>query len=101
MSKNSDLDYRQLNDLIHSRIRLAVMAILVSNDTAGFTFLKEKTGTTDGNLSTHLSKLEDAGYITVNKRFVDKKPLSTYRITQKGREAFEEYIEMLERFIKP
>lgn len=101
MSDNRDFDYRKLNDVIHSRIRLAVMTILVSNESAEFNFLKEKIGTTDGNLSSHLSKLEKASYINVEKSFVDKKPMSTYRLTNKGRKAFENYIDMLENFINP
>ncbi|MGH8129033.1 MAG: transcriptional regulator, partial [Gammaproteobacteria bacterium] len=59
----SNFDYTQLDAVIHSRIRLAVMATLASVENAEFTFLREQTGTTDGNLSTHLRKLEDAGYI--------------------------------------
>jgi DNA-binding HxlR family transcriptional regulator len=95
-----DFDYQQLDDIIHSRIRLAVMAVLVSVESAVFTFLKDKVGATDGNLSVHLRKLEEAGYISAHKRFVNRKPLSSYRITAKGRKAFEIYIERLEKLIK-
>lgn len=101
MKNEKEFDYRKLNDLIHSRIRLAVMTILVSREDANFNFLKEKIGTTDGNLSVHLSKLEEAGYIDAEKTFVDNKPLTTYRLTGEGRKAFENYIDMLEKFINP
>ena len=96
----NDFDYQQLDDIIHSRIRLAVMAVLISVDEAEFTYLREKVNATDGNLSTHLKKLEDAGYIAVNKSFEDRKPISRYLLTQKGRKAFEVYVERLEKLIK-
>ncbi len=96
----NEFDYQQLDEIIHSRIRLAVMAVLVSVDEAEFTFLKEKVKTTDGNLSVHLKKLEDAGYVAVNKSFQNRKPVSRYLLTQKGRKAFESYVERLEKMIK-
>ena len=96
----AEFDYQQLDEIIHSRIRLAVMAVLVSVETADFTFLREKVGATDGNLSIHLRKLEEAGYISVDKRFADRKPVSSYKLTTKGRKAFEIYIERLEKLIK-
>ena len=95
-----DFDYHQLNDIIHSRIRLAIMSVLVAVDEAEFNFLKEKVKTTDGNLSVHLRKLEDAGYINVKKEFVGRKPVSSYSLTTKGRKAFEAYVESLEKLIK-
>lgn len=101
MTPKEDYNYRQIDSLIHSRIRLAIMTVLVGNEVAEFTFLKEKIGTTDGNLSTHLTKLEEAGYVNVTKRFVDKKPQTTYQITETGRQAFGDYISMLEKFIHP
>lgn len=94
-----DFDYTQLDDIIHSRIRLAVMAVLVGAEAADFTFLRDKVGATDGNLSVHLKKLEDAGYVSVDKRFVDRKPVSSYRLTAKGKRAFELYVERLESLI--
>jgi len=96
----SEFDYTQLDDVIHSRIRLAIMAVLVGVEAAEFTFLKEMVGATDGNLSIHLKKLEEAHYLAVRKEFVNKKPLSTYRLTAKGRRAFELYVERLEHLIK-
>ena len=95
----SDFNYRQLDGVIHSRIRLAVMSVLAGVEQAEFTFLKKTVNTTDGNLSKHLQKLEEAGYVSVDKKFVNRKPLSSYRLTEKGREAFKMYIEHLEKFI--
>jgi DNA-binding HxlR family transcriptional regulator len=95
----TDYDYQQLDEVIHSRIRLAIMAVLVSVEEVDFVFLRAKVNTTDGNLSIHLKKLEEVGYIASKKEFVERKPLSTYQITQKGRQAFEMYVERLERMI--
>jgi DNA-binding MarR family transcriptional regulator len=95
-----DFDYQQLNEIIHSRIRLAIMALLVTVDEAEFTFIRDKVQATDGNLSVHLKKLEEAGYISVKKSFVNRKPTSTYRITSKGHNAFEIYVERLEKLLK-
>ena len=94
-----NFDYTQIDDLIHSRIRTAIMAVLISVEEAEFTFLKEKVIATDGNLSVHLRKLEDAGYITVKKNFIERKPVSRYKITSKGHKAFEAYIEKLEELL--
>jgi DNA-binding MarR family transcriptional regulator len=96
----NDFDYQQLDDIIHSRIRLAIMALLASLDTAEFTHIREKTGATDGNLSVHLKKLEEAEYISVTKTFVDRKPVSIYTLNKKGRKAFELYLERLEQLLK-
>jgi len=95
-----EFDYHQLDDVIHSRIRLAIMSVLISVDEADFIFLREKVRTTDGNLSTHLKKLEDAGYIAVNKSFVKRKPISRYLLTKKGKTAFGAYVNRLEKMIK-
>ena len=95
-----DFDYQQLNEIIHSRIRLAIMSVLITLEEAEFKFLKEKVSTTDGNLSVHLKKLENAEYIEVKKEFIDRKPVSTYKLSKKGREAFELYIKKLEDLIK-
>lgn len=96
----SEFDYQHLDDLIHSRIRLAVMALLVTIDEADFVFMKEKVNTTDGNLSVHLKKLEDAGYITVKKEFINRKPKTMYSLTKTGKKAFEAYLDQLEKMIK-
>jgi len=90
----------KLDPIIHAPTRLAILSILVTVESANFTFLKESTGTTDGNLSTHLTKLEDSGYISINKAFKGKKPLTTCAITKKGRNAFGKYLEQLEHIIR-
>jgi len=88
-----------LDPVIHSQIRLAVLSILVSVKKAEFNYLRDAAGTTDGNLSTHLSKLEQEGYISVKKSFKGKKPLTTCSLTEKGRTAFSKYIKTLEDYI--
>lgn len=96
----SNFDYQQLDDLIHSRIRLAIIAALISVGEAEFIFLRNETKSTDGNLSVNLKKLEDVGYISVKKSFVERKPRSTYQLTKKGHEAFRVYVNRLENLIK-
>ncbi len=88
-----------LDPVIHSRIRLAVLSILVSVKEASFSYLKETIETTDGNLSASLSRLEEAGYISIKKSFKGKKPLTTCSITEKGRAAFSDYLKALETYI--
>ena len=95
-----DFDYQQLDDVIHSRIRLAIISILISVEEAEFKFLKEQVKATDGNLHVHLKKLEEAGYIFVRKEFVNRKPVTSYKLSKKGREAFEIYVQRLEKLIK-
>ena len=89
----------ELDDIIHSKIRLGVMSILMTAESAQFTYLKEVLEATEGNLSVHLKKLEDAGYIKVEKKFVRRKPQTLLKITSKGRKAFEKYLEVLEKII--
>ncbi len=91
--------FAQLDPVIHSRIRLAVLSILISVREASFNYLKETIGTTDGNLSASLSKLEEAGYISIKKSFKGKKPLTTCSIREKGRTAFSKYMKALETYI--
>ena len=95
-----DFNYHEIDDVIHSRIRTAIMAVLVSVSEAEFTFIRDKINATDGNLSAHLKKLEEHNYISVRKEFVDRKPLTRYKITETGRKAFEEYIKKLENLVK-
>lgn len=92
----SEFDHSQLDDLIHSRIRLAVMAVLASVKRAEFTFIRDKVNTTDGNLSTHLRKLEEKGYVAITKRFEGRKPVTDVEMTDQGREAFAAYVKHLE-----
>jgi DNA-binding HxlR family transcriptional regulator len=91
--------FEPLDPIIHSQIRLAVLSILISVKRADFNYLKRETGTTDGNLSTHLTKLEEAGYILVKKSFQGRKPLTTCSLTEKGRTAFTRYLKALESYI--
>ena len=84
--------FETLDPVIHAPVRLAILTILISVKSADFTFLKEVTETTDGNLGTHLQKLEDAGYLKVQKIFVGKKPKTTLSITRSGRKAYEKYV---------
>ena len=95
-----DFNYHDIDDVIHSRIRTAIMAVLVSVDEAEFTFIRDKINATDGNLSVHIRKLEEHSYISVTKEFIDRKPVTRYKITETGRKAFEEYIKKLESIIK-
>jgi len=90
--------FEPLDPIIHSQIRLAVLSILIAVRHADFNYLKETTGTTDGNLSTHLAKLEEAGYIQVKKAFRGKKPLTTCSLTEKGKSAFARYLRALESY---
>lgn len=90
-----DFDYRLIDDVIHSRVRLAIMAYLMTASPADFPELKAKVAVSDGNLSTHLSKLESAGYVEQTKSFVGKKPLTTVVLTEAGRGAFNAYVSSL------
>ena len=92
--------FSDLDPLLHSQLRLAVMSILISVESAEFIFLKEKTNSTAGNLSVQLDKLAEAGYITIEKSFKGKKPLTTCRITKNGVKAFEEYVNNLKDYIR-
>lgn len=90
---------KELNPLLHSQLRLAIMSILMNVEEADFVYLKEKTEATSGNISVQLDKLAVAEYIEVKKSFVGKKPRTTCRITNKGKEAFEEYINALRSYL--
>jgi DNA-binding MarR family transcriptional regulator len=92
--------FKDLDPLLHSQLRLAVMSLLMSVDTAEFIFLKEKTKCTAGNLSVQLDKLSEAGYINVEKSYKGKKPLTTCKVTKKGVKAFEDYVNSLKQYIK-
>lgn len=90
---------RELDPLLHSQLRLAVMSVLMNVEEADFVFLKEKTESTAGNLSVQLDKLSAADYITVEKGFVGKKTRTLCRITSHGRKAFEDYVDALRDYI--
>lgn len=93
-------DFKDLDPLLHSQLRLAVMSLLVSVKSAEFVYIKEKTNATAGNLSVQIDKLSTAGYIEVEKTFNGKKPLTTCKITKKGLQAFEDYVNALQQYIK-
>jgi DNA-binding MarR family transcriptional regulator len=92
--------FKELDPLLHSQLRLAVMSLLMSVESAEFTFLKEKTNSTAGNLSVQLDKLSEAQYITIEKSFKGKKPLTTCKVTKKGIKAFEDYVNSLKTYIQ-
>lgn len=92
-SPDTDFDYRGIDEVIHGRARLAIMAYLSGAGSAEFSELKKRAAVNDGNLSVHLRKLEDAGYIDVEKRFVGKKPQTLCRLSRTGREAWIAYID--------
>lgn len=93
-------DFQQLNPLLHSQLRLAVMSLLIGVDSAEFVFIREKTNSTAGNLSVQLDKLSTAGYISVTKSFRGKRPLTTCSITRLGIKAFEDYVNALKGYIE-
>ncbi|MHB1022612.1 MAG: winged helix-turn-helix domain-containing protein [Acidobacteriaceae bacterium] len=88
-------DLPELDPVIHGKLRLAILSLLACVDEAEFTWLREKTGSTDGNLGAHLLKLEQAGYVAVEKKFVQRKPVTLYRMTEAGRTALAGYIRAL------
>src|SRR5215213_8644481 len=92
--------FKDLDPILHSQLRLAVMSLLISVKEAEFIFLKEKTNATAGNLSVQIQKLKDAGYIDVVKQFKDNYPQTTCKITAKGVEAFELYVKNLQDYLK-
>lgn len=89
----------ELDAVVHGPVRLAALSLLSTVDEADFIFLRTKIGTTDGNLSMHLGKLEEAGYVEVEKKFVGKKPRTLYRMTAKGRTAFVGYVRNLKAIL--
>jgi DNA-binding MarR family transcriptional regulator len=89
-----------LDRLIHERIRLAMVSALAANQSMSFSELKALLGTTDGNLSIHARKLEDAGYVECAKSFVDRTPRTEYRLTASGRRALERYLDHMEALIR-
>lgn len=92
--------FRELNPLLHSELRLAVMSILLGVESADFVYLREQTGATAGNLSVQLDKLAKAGYIAVEKGFRGKMPHTVCRMTDAGRDAFAEYADALKSYLR-
>jgi DNA-binding MarR family transcriptional regulator len=93
-------NFAELDSVIHSRVRLAIMILLLQSETANFTYLKKEIDVSDGNLSTHLRKLEEAKYIKMQKRFENRKPKTTISLTDKGRTALNEYTSNLEEYLR-
>jgi DNA-binding transcriptional ArsR family regulator len=93
--------FKDLDPILHSQLRLAVISLLIGVKEAEFTFIKEKTGATAGNLSVQLGKLRDAGYIDISKQFKDNYPLTLCKISRKGVDAFEEYVKALQSYMQP
>jgi DNA-binding MarR family transcriptional regulator len=91
--------YKDLDALLHSQLRLAIMSVLMSTESAEFTYIKDQTGATAGNLSIQITKLREAGYITVNKKFRGNYPQTLCRITPLGREKFETYVKNLSDYL--
>lgn len=100
MSEDNPFDHNDIDDVIHGRLRLGVMAYLSASSPAIFGELRDKVGATDGNLSTHLKKLEEAGYVTQEKRFVGKKPQTRVFLTDKGRKAWILWIQRMEAIMR-
>ncbi len=91
---------KPLDPLLHSQLRLAVMSLLMNLDEADFVYIKQQTQATAGNLSVQLEKLAEAGYVTIEKGFAGKKPRTTCRVTEKGKEAFAAYVDALRDYLK-
>ena len=89
-----------LDPIIHAPVRLAILSILINVDKAEFNYLKEMTATSDGNLSTHLNKLEANNLVQIEKTYKGKKPQTLCSITDSGRTAFQQYVEQMEKFIR-
>ncbi len=92
--------FKELDPILHSQLRLAVMSLLIGVKEAEFTFIKEKTGATAGNLSVQIQKLKEAEYIDVVKQFKDNYPQTLCKITRRGVDAFEHYVKNLQAYIK-
>ena len=93
-------DHKSLDDVIHGRIRLGIVAYLASVDSALFGELRDRVGATDGNLSTHARKLEEAGYVHVEKSFAGRKPQTRLSLTHRGRQAWNVWLDRIERLTR-
>jgi DNA-binding transcriptional ArsR family regulator len=93
------MEFKELDPILHSQLRLAVVSLLISVKEAEFTFIREKTNATAGNLSVQINKLKEAGYIEVVKQFKDNYPQTTCKITPVGVKAFEEYVKNLQSYL--
>ena len=95
------MEFKELDPILHAPLRLAVVSLLLSVKEAEFTFIREKTNSTAGNLSVQITKLKDAGYIEVIKQFKDNYPQTICKITSIGLSAFEKYVEALQSYMRP
>jgi DNA-binding PadR family transcriptional regulator len=91
--------FDDLDPLLHSQLRLAIMSLLISVEQADYKFIKEKTEASAGNISVQTGKLEKAGYIEITKRFKNNRPNTSYKITRKGIDAFEDYVDTLQQYL--
>lgn len=93
--------FKELDPILHSQLRLAVISLLISTEIAEFTYIREQTGSTAGNLSIQITKLKEAGYIEVTKKFRNNYPQTLCNITAFGKEKFAEYISSLKDYLSP
>ena len=100
MGEDSPFDHNAIDDIIHGRFRLGIVAYLSAVDSALFSELRDKVGATDGNLSAHLRKLEDAGYVSVAKSFVNRKPQTRLALTSAGRRAWRAWLDQMDAIRK-
>jgi len=99
--KNSSVDIEAIDEVIHGRLRLGIMAYLSAVNPASFPEILDKTGASNGNLSTHLSKLEAAGYVTQEKGYAGKKPQTLVHLTESGRDAWIDYLGTMQSLLNP
>jgi len=95
-----NVSFDDLHKAFENRVRLGIMSALAVNDSLDFTSLKEFLNVTDGNLATHIKKLEQEGFVAVEKSFIDNKPNTSYSMTPEGKKAFNEHLNVLEQIIK-
>jgi DNA-binding MarR family transcriptional regulator len=100
-NKEKEINLDAVDDIIHGRLRMGIMAYLSAVNPASFPELLEKTGTSNGNLSTHLTKLENAGYVTQEKGFKGKRPQTLVHLTKTGRKAWIDYLEAMKKILGP
>lgn len=93
--------FKELDPILHSQLRLAIVSLLISVEEAEFTFIKEKTGASSGNISVQLNKLKEANYIDIAKQFKNNYPQTTCKITAEGIAAFEKYVAALQSYVVP
>ena len=92
--------FEQLDKVLEHRVRLQIMSVLVANDSYEFSALKDVLSVTDGSLASHIKALEREKYVSVSKSFVDRKPNTKYKVTERGRTAFRKHVDALEAVIK-